>query len=119
LTALRSFALLRMTRFVLTSSAEALFLRQIAGALQLQNAARHAASFTENGHGGEHAHHEEEREEDYGNDEYRHKTPRPLFSTDSNLATVTPVTVAGEPSGQLNFLSSPSICCNSLFSNNV
>jgi hypothetical protein len=32
---------------------------------------------------------------------------------------VTPVTVAGEPSGQLNFLSSPSICCNSLFSNNV
>jgi len=108
-----------MPRFVLTGGAEALFLRQVAGALQLQNAARHATSFTENSHSSEHAHHKEKREEDYGNDEYRHKAPRPLLSAGSNLATVTPVTATSELTDQLNFLSSPSICCNSLFSNSV
>jgi hypothetical protein len=86
-----------MPPFALTGRERAiLFLLRIATALELQNTARHATGFTKDGHRSEHAHHKEEREEDDGNDEYRHKAPRPLFSTGGNLPSVTPVTEGSE-----------------------
>jgi len=98
--------------------AVALF-RRIAGAFILQNTTRHSPGFTEDSDRGEHTHHNKQREEDYSDDKNRHKAPRPLFSADNSLASVMPITIWSELGDQLSFLSSPSICSNSLFSSNV
>jgi hypothetical protein len=72
-------------RRAMRSPRSVLLWRQVTGAPELQYTARHTARFTENGHGGEYAHHQKQREENDGNDQNRHNTPRRYCLTATSL----------------------------------